>query len=206
MTRNGTGGRPTSQKERTLRSLSFSLSFFFSSGHFNLCPWINQLSNIFTAHLQSPRVFLCTCLIYTLYRRLYSKVDVTQTQILPLHHTPAKRGPLFSSRLLSLISDLLLLSHLYFDKLFSLSSSFAIPHCDPCDPCYFRDIPTPLSLRHANTTPRLCHLLVPYMHLDKTFGISVTRDRPQFISNHHSNQSPSSCSAHQIGKKAPFYI
>lgn len=183
---------PNSQKEGTLLSLSLpslqaTSTCVLRSSTLYYCYCSSAVTPCFSLHLSH----------LALYRRLPSKVDVTQPGFCPSPHTPRETWAtlLFST----FISALLLLSHLSYDKPFFS----ATPRCDPC--C-FRDIPTPLSLRHANTTPRLCHLLVPYMHLDKTFGISVTRDRHQFISNHHSNQFRPSCSAHQIGKKAPFYI
>lgn len=188
---------PVSQKEGALLPLSLSFSSF-SSGHFNLCPWIlNSLYYCYCSSAVTHFFPLALALSALCIVAFYSKVDVTQPGFCP-SVTPRETWAtlLFST----FISALLLLSHLSCDKPCFI---FATPRCDPC--C-FRDIPTPLSLRHANTTSRLRHRLVPYMHLDKTFGISVTRDRHQFISNHHSNQSRPSCSAHQIGKKAPFYI
>jgi hypothetical protein len=163
----------------------------FGLSTFNYCYCLSVVTQFVLSHFPHLR-----CISSPL---LQSRRD--STRILPLRHTPRNVGH-SSLSYFHIRSSPLVAPFVCDTPFFLLCFSKSDLCCDPCS----RDIPTPLSLRHTNTTTSPCHLLVPYMHIDKSFGICVIRDRYKLILNHHSNQSRSSCSAHQTGKKAPFYI
>lgn len=132
MTRNRTRGRPFRPPKRKEPSLSLS---FPSLQVTSTCVLGSSTLSLLLLLLICSHTFFFpsrTCLICTLYRRLYSKVDVTQPGFCP-SVTPRETWAtlLFST----FISALVLLSHLSCDK-----------------PLFFRDTPLrPLLLsRHSN--------------------------------------------------------